>query len=415
MSTNDENILSDFPWITSLFVQKLLDQSEQSKDVNLKSFIVKRCFNEGEGFSSNMLCLKTTFHKSRDDVVDTKHTDFIFKIALQTEEFDKLFEEGLYFEKEIFVYSTILPKLKHSFEVVGMTVEIGPRYFMGNTQQRILILEDMRVQQFKGVDLTHGLDMDHMKLTVATLAKWHAGTANLLLTNPDIFTLYAKNTYQNAPCEEEYFKNVAKILSDTVRNWPGYGQLAEKLDKIPQTAYDNAYKAFEPQANGFNVITHGDMYINNLLFRYDDNGNPIDVRFIDFAFGKRTSPSIDLILLLYSSSHSSISQSDREYLVEYYHSELVKCLQLLNYSGHMPTLFEMQSTFFGVDLYNALAVLFIIGIRYKNTVPSDGSLEVANSSEKTNDDNTKLYSNPEYIKHMKYLLEIFERRGYFEF
>lgn len=53
---------------------------------------------------------------------------------------------------------------------------------MADVEKRMLVFEDLRVQQFKSVDKTLGLDMEHLKLSLLTLAKWHAGTATLLLT-----------------------------------------------------------------------------------------------------------------------------------------------------------------------------------------------------------------------------------------
>lgn len=79
---------------------------------------------------------------------------------------------------------------------------------------------------------------------------------------------------------QSFFRNIAQTLSNTVINWPGYENIALKLKNIPQTAYDNAYKAFQPNDSAFNVITHGDMFMNNLLFRHDKNGKPIDIRFV---------------------------------------------------------------------------------------------------------------------------------------
>lgn len=46
----------------------------------------------------------------------------------------------------------------------------------------MLVLEDLRFQGFKSVDSIYGLDMEHMKMALLNLAKWHAGTATLLLT-----------------------------------------------------------------------------------------------------------------------------------------------------------------------------------------------------------------------------------------
>lgn len=49
-------------------------------------------------------------------------------------------------------------------------------------KKKMLVLEDLRAQQFKLVNSSVGLDSEHLKLTLLTLAKWHAGTATLLFT-----------------------------------------------------------------------------------------------------------------------------------------------------------------------------------------------------------------------------------------
>lgn len=46
----------------------------------------------------------------------------------------------------------------------------------------MLVFEDLRDDQFKAINSMTGLDTDQLKLTLLTLAKWHAGTATLLLT-----------------------------------------------------------------------------------------------------------------------------------------------------------------------------------------------------------------------------------------
>lgn len=96
-----------------------------------------------------------------------------------------------------------------------------------------------------------------------------------------MFEWYKKKiTYKHAPNTEKLFKHIANTVSSTIANWPGYERIAEKIENIPQKEYDNIYKSYVPQEGAFNVITHGDMYINNLLFRYDANGKPVDIRLV---------------------------------------------------------------------------------------------------------------------------------------
>lgn len=95
-----------------------------------------------------------------------------------------------------------------------------------------------------------------------------------------MFKAFEKNVYLNAPTVETFFRNIAKTVSNAAKGWIGYENIAKKLVDIPEKAYANAYKSFVPQSNGFNVLTHGDMFINNLLYRHDENGVPIDIRFV---------------------------------------------------------------------------------------------------------------------------------------
>lgn len=95
-----------------------------------------------------------------------------------------------------------------------------------------------------------------------------------------MFEAFERNVYQNAPTVESFFRNIAKTVSNTAKNWIGYEEIVEKLVNIPQKAYKNIYKSYAPQVDSFNVLTHGDMFVNNLLYRHDQNGKPVDIRFV---------------------------------------------------------------------------------------------------------------------------------------
>lgn len=91
----------------------------------------------------------------------------------------------------------------------------------------------------------------------------------------------------------------------------------------------------------------------------------------------------------------------------------MKYLKCLKFPGKIPTLLDIQVESFRTDFYNALLVLFIIGLRFVNKAFDGGFLDVV--SDQRTDGIGKLYSHPECIKQLKYLLDIFNRRGYFDF
>lgn len=131
---------------------------------------------------------------------------------------------------------------------------------------------------------------------------------------------------------------------------------------------------------------------------------------------KHTNPSYDLALLLYGSSQSqSIGQADRERLIQFYHTELINLLEKLQYPKYLPTLIDIQTLVFRFDLYNVLVVLFVIGLRYVDKSFDGGFMELSENAQNTEEQPTQMYVHPKCIEELKYTLDMFDRRGYFDF
>lgn len=137
---------------------------------------------------------------------------------------------------------------------------------------------------------------------------------------------------------------------------------------------------------------------------------------VDFALCKHTNPSYDLALLLYGSAQSkSISQADRERLIRFYYIELIRLLEKLKYPKELPTLIDIQTTVFRLDLYNVLIVLFVIGLRYVDESFDGGFMELTENARGGEEKTHRMYSHPKCIEDLQYLLDVFDRRGYFDY
>jgi thiamine kinase-like enzyme len=142
------------------------------------------------------------------------------------------------------------------------------------------MFQELSAEKFKKVDRRTGLDMNHLKVSLKHLAKLHAASAAL----PD-------ETFSNhqQPNISEYFKvfhplfvNCVKSLVEGVvgEAFEGAEVLASKLSSFESNMIDRSSEAFMLQPDDFGVLCHGDLWLNNLLFMYDDDSIPVDVRMV---------------------------------------------------------------------------------------------------------------------------------------
>lgn len=65
-----------------------------------------------------------------------------------------------------------------------------------------------------------------------------------------------------------------------------YGDCDDYLEKISNWDGMKVLTTFvdvaEPMRCGFHVMNHGDIWLNNMLFKSDANGNPLEVSMIDY-------------------------------------------------------------------------------------------------------------------------------------
>lgn len=195
---------------------------------------------------------------------------------------------------------------------------------------------------------------------------------------------------------------------------PGLEKLCEKFSKIENTFFDRICASTVRDDNDFNVVAHGDLWSNNIMFKYNDNGEVEDAVLVDFQICYFGPPALDVTHCLYTSSHNDVSESDWDMLVQYYYDELRATLKKLNYHKKIPSLMEFNAQMIMKGMYAAsMAIVCEAGRMMENFGDGDGGL-VNYVIDEAAEYRLNMLLNPKAAPKIVKLLKYFDRIGYYE-
>lgn len=85
----------------------------------------------------------------------------------------------------------------------------------------------------------------------------------------------------NDESSEAFIYGGFEYVANMIKSWTSYETLADKVLSIIPKYNELVFEVVNPQNSKFNVINHGDLWINNFLYKFDKNSEkPIDVVFV---------------------------------------------------------------------------------------------------------------------------------------
>lgn len=158
-----------------------------------------------------------------------------------------------------------------------------------------------------------------------------------LLDNPKM------NSPEQFEKDSRTFRIMYEKMMKSTSSMTGFEKIVEKIQRWDFMRIMSIFMAVaEPMQNGFIVLNHGDDWLNNMMFKYDEKKQLLDAKLIDFQMSFWGSPANDLIYFLVSSVKDEIKIDFYDDLIQYYHEELESSLKKLNYDQPIPTLYELH-------------------------------------------------------------------------
>lgn len=280
MKVEDQLEAHEIPsWLTEQYMENVLRKYRQDPTLKVKRMTVQQCGGKGDSYAS-MMYRVGTFYNCMDHPETTNFGSYVIKTLPSHELAKEKLGQGHYNvqQKEMEIYQNVLPKFKRILKSVGEHGNIFPKALSIDHVNEVIVLEDLMEKNFTMNDRTMGLDLKHTQMALKKLASMHACSIVMMEKNPKVFANFDIGMFnRKTTAFHVFFQSNLEAVVNEVEQWSGYEYYAAKLRNLLKTMLENAMTAFDCHDGDLHVLTHGDLWINNMLFKYDAEGNIMDI------------------------------------------------------------------------------------------------------------------------------------------
>ncbi|XP_067004270.1 uncharacterized protein [Anabrus simplex] len=395
-------------WLTMEFLEEVLRQIVGDPKLTVTRGDVKAAVAAGENFGSVLYRATTEYTLSK------RRTTQTYTLIIKTLPCDGIIRQMLelrkFFTKEIFMYRYTIPEMYETMQKYlspGTSVEpIAPKEYPCSLENTI-VLEDLRILGYKVADRRKGLNLEHCLVVMKQLAVFHAMSFALYKRNPQIMFNFQENMYteDNRHAVKGTIEPGLKVAAEVVETWEGFERFGSKIRKLAETAVDRLLELIKPEKDKFQVLNHGDLWVNNILFQYSfTTGEVMTARFIDFQMSRFVSPALDLQYFLHTSPCEVVRTRCVDQLLQCYHSKLDETLRTLKCEADIISLEQLTSDMNDKDfvgLLTSLTVLHIV-LADKNALKPASTVDISLRN---------MYSAPRYKQALQKVLIHYEEKG----
>ncbi|KAH8232365.1 hypothetical protein KR032_004872 [Drosophila birchii] len=405
-------------WLTHEYIEHALRSHYKDEGLTITRLEINPALGPGENYGGVLTRVRVNFKLSTPKDEEEHLQNLIVKTEIDDDELtQELMAPYDIYNREMNIYQEVLPKLKQLLIEIGDTDKIFPTAIFVDRDRMAIIFEDLSVAGYVMADRVRRLNEEHTHLILRKLAKFHAASAVLNEREKGCLEGYDRgffNKYTNA--YSGYFVGGLLAAARWMSKVPKLAHYGEKLFALAPHYMDIGKECFEPTAGQVNVLAHGDVWTNNVMFKYDQQtGRPVDVLLIDFQYSFWGSPCIDLHHFFNTSLKEPLRREQQNGLFQFYHNIFSETLRKLDYSQNpIPSLHQFkqqveQKRFFAMHSTVVVQPVMI------SQDPTDACFNaLMNDDERGIRFKNRLYNNPTVQQNLQALVPFFDRKGLLE-
>ncbi|XP_058791315.1 uncharacterized protein LOC131664330 [Phymastichus coffea] len=299
----------------------------------------KHLTDPGENFGS--LILAVTANVSKNGKQETHR--LVCKMPPKSDYLLDLFNSPMAFHKELYFYTKIAPaflelQIKSGF-VDNELIKLVPQYYGGRMSlnrsdkfdsQAAIVLENLNFSGYTTKDRLTGMDLHHMEYSVRELAKLHAIACGYRIKHPEDFKQTIAPGLVMAQ-NDIAMKCIDEMIRKAVDNLKKMDEAKPYMDKVFKTLehIDKHYKEKKPLIEHWCTFVHGDFWVNNMMYRYGNNGKILGMKMVDFQLSSCEYGMMDLVFFLISSGKKDVIENNMNDLITLYYETFISTLRAL--------------------------------------------------------------------------------------
>lgn len=397
-------------WLNIDFAERIMRFAEQDNTVQVTDVFQKAATNKGDNYTSDMMRVTIEFTRKQGDGRVNEKKSLIFKFEPMVEGARRdMIEKTRLFDVEIIMMTDTVKKMS---EMLGYDHRLSAEIYHVRMERPVcLVMEDLGAIGFRMADRQAGLDLQHSTLAIRGLGRFHAASVALCEKEPKQKTKYYKGMFSKEYPEEmtAFFTLGCKTLADEIAKWPELGKrYADKFKSLAERIYDLGSASIKPRGDEFCVINHGDFWVNNMLFKYDENSKPIQHIFVDFQVSIYTTPAVDLQYFLNTSLSEDVYLNHMDALLADYLHTLTSTMKQLKCKTPPPTMDDIKKCMKERAIYGLISSVTVLPVLL---VDKSEAKDIDELLPKDGEYDNPGYRSPLYRKVMTKRIPMFDEMG----